>query len=58
MKPSESGIIPEPAPNEQIQCGHAVLAVAYDDEKKAIIMRNSWWSTYWGANRYAYLPYK
>lgn len=56
MKPSESGIIPEPAPNEQIQGGHAVLAVGYDDEKKAIIMRNSW-STYWGANGYAYLPY-
>jgi C1A family cysteine protease len=36
--------------------GHAVMAVGYDDDKKAILVRNSWGEE-WGDKGYFWLPY-
>ncbi|MFN8673063.1 MAG: C1 family peptidase [Candidatus Sericytochromatia bacterium] len=53
-----NGMIAKPNPDtDTIEGGHAVLAVGYDDTKKAIIMRNSW-GNFWGKAGYAYLPYE
>jgi C1A family cysteine protease len=45
-----------PMPKGSAVGGHAVLAVGYDDEKKALIVRNSWGGS-WGAKGYFYMPY-
>lgn len=42
--------------NESIAGGHAVMAVGYDDEKQAIIVRNSWGEE-WGDQGHFYMPY-
>jgi len=54
---ASTGIVPVPKINEQPVGGHAVLAVGYDDSKRALIVRNSW-GTRWGINGYFYLPYE
>jgi C1A family cysteine protease len=51
-----SGIIPLPKKREKVIGGHAVLACGYDDERKALIIRNSWGKE-WGEAGYGYLPY-
>lgn len=57
-----TGEIPFPKAGEQVQGGHAILAVGYDDGKKigsskgALLIRNSW-GTAWGDNGYGWLPY-
>ena len=51
------GVMPVPAASEKLLGGHAVLAVGYDDAKKALIVRNSW-STKWGDKGYFYMPYQ
>ncbi len=51
-----TGIMPMPKSKEQLLGGHAVLAVGYDDNKKWLIMRNSW-GTNWGDKGYFYMPY-
>lgn len=53
---AKSGIVPMPSTTERVLGGHAVLAVGYDDAKKAIKVRNSWGSG-WGLNGYFWLPY-
>jgi C1A family cysteine protease len=65
-----SGYIPFPERTEEVDGGHAVMAVGYDDTIKivnpanpknvctgAILIRNSW-GTEWGIKGYGYLPYK
>lgn len=53
---ARTGMVPIPDNREQPIGGHAVLAVGYDEEKKCLIVRNSW-GTEWGVNGYFYLPY-
>ena len=42
--------------SEQLQGGHAVLAVAYDDLTKRVTFRNSWGAE-WGDTGYGTMPY-
>jgi C1A family cysteine protease len=51
-----SGRIPVPKKGEKFHGGHAVLACGYDDERQALIIRNSWGES-WGEKGYGYLPY-
>lgn len=41
---------------EQLEGGHAVLIVGYDNSAKMFIVRNSW-SVAWGDKGYFYMPY-
>ncbi len=56
------GEIPFPKRGENVEGGHAIVAVGYDDKKKigkdtgAILIRNSW-GTEWGVEGYGWLPY-
>lgn len=53
---AKTGIVPMPKKNEQLLGGHAVCAVGYADNKKYVIVRNSWGSD-WGDKGYCYMPY-
>lgn len=54
---AKTGILSMPKPDEQAVGGHAVLAVGYDDSKKAILVRNSWGPT-WGLEGDFWMPYE
>jgi C1A family cysteine protease len=51
-----TGIVPMPDPTESQLGGHAVIAVGYDDSRKAFLVRNSWSET-WGIAGHFWLPY-
>ena len=51
------GTVRMPDTNEQLQGGHAVLAVGYDDNKETFIVRNSW-GPEWADKGYCYMPYE
>ena len=53
---AKSGVLPMPSNTESVIGGHAVMAVGYDDQKKAFIVRNSWGNN-WGLKGYFYMPY-
>jgi C1A family cysteine protease len=53
---AKTGHAAMPKPNEQLEGGHAVLAVGYDDANQWFIVRNSW-GTSWGIKGYFTLPY-
>lgn len=53
---AKSGVLPMPSKTESVIGGHAVMAVGYDDQKKAFIVRNSWGGS-WGLKGYFYMPY-
>jgi C1A family cysteine protease len=53
---ASTGVAQMPGPNEQPMGGHAVLAVGYDDAKQALLVRNSW-GTSWGLGGYFWMPY-
>ena len=54
---AKTGKVPMPAKTEQVQGGHAVLCVGYDDDDmQCAIIRNSWGSA-WGDGGYFYMPY-
>jgi C1A family cysteine protease len=57
MSVGANGVMPMPKPGEKVLGGHAVLAVGYDDEKKQLIVRNSWGEK-WGDHGYFYMPYE
>jgi C1A family cysteine protease len=58
----KKGYIPIPHSKDNVQGGHAVVAVGYDDTKiigtsvGALLIRNSW-GTNWGEQGYGWLPY-
>ena len=52
-----SGYMEMPAIGEEPKGEHAVVAVGYDDERKAIKVLNSW-GPHWGHNGYFYMPYE
>lgn len=54
---ARTGVMRPPAPEDQIVAGHAVLAVGYDDERKMLIVRNSWGER-WGLDGYFMMPYE
>ena len=54
---ASTGVMPLPAKDEKLLGGHAVAAVGFDDNKKCMIVRNSWGED-WGDNGYFYMPYK
>ncbi len=54
----KDGVMPIPNRKKEAQeGGHAVMAVGYDDARKALIVRNSWGPA-WGVNGYFLMPYK
>ena len=53
---AKTGVVPMPAPDEQVLGGHAVLAVGYDDSAQTFMVRNSW-GTGWGQAGYFTMPY-
>ena len=53
---ARSGEMPMPFRGEEIMGGHAVVAVGYDDEKQAFLIRNSW-GTDWGQQGHFWMPY-
>ena len=53
---AKTGIMPMPSPEDQVEGGHAVMAVGYDDTNQWYIIRNSW-SSDWGDKGYFYMPY-
>jgi nucleoside phosphorylase len=54
---ASSGVVPMPAQGEHVVGGHCVVAVGYDDSKRAFIIRNSW-GTGWGMKGYCTMPYE
>jgi len=53
-----SGIMPVPDTEREVfRGGHAVMAVGYDDAKKAVLVRNSW-GPKWGEKGHFWIPYK
>lgn len=55
-KVAKTGIMTYPKKTERSLGGHCVVAVGYDDDKKWVICRNSW-GTSWGDKGYFYMPY-
>jgi len=53
---SATGNMPMPQPDDYVLGGHAVQACGYDDERKVMIVRNSWGEE-WGDKGYFYMPY-
>ena len=54
----KTGVMPVPdTKHEELKGGHAVMAVGYDDRKKAVLVRNSW-GTNWGIGGHFWMPYK
>jgi C1A family cysteine protease len=52
-----TGRVPMPRPYETLLGGHAVLAVGYDDARRAFFIRNSWGAS-WGDKGYGTMPYQ
>jgi len=53
---AKTGVVPMPAPGEQVLGGHCVLAVGYDDSQHRFLARNSWGPD-WGIAGYFTMPY-
>jgi C1A family cysteine protease len=56
-KVASTGIVPMPAPGEQVMGGHCVVAVGYENSTRTFIIRNSWGSG-WGMGGYCKMPYE
>ncbi len=53
---AQTGVVPMPAPGEQVLGGHAVLLVGYDLAAQRFLVRNSW-GTNWGMSGYFTMPF-
>jgi C1A family cysteine protease len=53
---AQTGVLNLPTSSEQVEGGHAVLAVGYDDASQRFIIRNSW-GAQWGMKGYFTMPY-
>ena len=53
---ANTGIVPMPAPGEQVLGGHCVMAMAYDNSTQRFMCENSW-GTNWGMKGYFTIPY-
>lgn len=53
---AQTGVVPIPSTSENMQGGHAILAIGYDDSTQLIDFRNSWGEG-WGVNGYGKIPY-
>jgi len=53
---ARTGVLNLPAAGEQVEGGHAVLCVGYDDPSQRFIVRNSWGGK-WGQKGYFTMPY-
>lgn len=53
---AKTGVLNLPTSAEQVEGGHAVLAVGYDDAAQRFIIRNSWGAS-WGIKGYFTMPY-
>ncbi len=53
---TKTGIVPMPAPDENLLGGHAILIAGYNDTTQMFTFRNSW-GTGWGAKGYGFIPY-
>ena len=53
---AKTGVLNLPAAGEQVEGGHAVLCVGYDDAAQRFIVRNSWGAG-WGQKGYFTMPY-
>lgn len=52
-----TGVLDMPEKGEQMEGGHAVLAVGYDKKTQRIIVRNSWGRS-WGKDGYFTMPFE
>ena len=55
-KVEDTGIIPMPNKKDELQGGHAICIMGYDDSEKIFKFKNSWTDS-WGDKGYGYLPY-
>merc|ERR1711998_428137 len=53
---ASTGVMPMPQNDEKVLGGHAVMACGFDDEKQAVLVRNSWGKS-WGDQGYFWMPY-
>lgn len=53
---AKTGHLSMPAEGENMEGGHAVVAVGYNDAENAFLIRNSWGSE-WGVNGHFWIPY-
>jgi C1A family cysteine protease len=53
---AKDGILHMPSKHDRPQGGHAVMCCAYDDDRKAFLIRNSWGPN-WGIDGYFWMPY-
>ena len=54
---ANTGILPMPAPGDQVIGGHAVMAVGYDNTTRMLTIRNSWGAG-WGLKGYFMMPFE
>jgi C1A family cysteine protease len=54
---AKTGIVPMPAPGEEIMGGHAILVTGYSKPQRRFKVRNSWGPT-WGAGGSFFVPFE
>ena len=53
---SKTGLMPMPEKGEAMLGGHAVMAAGYDNDRRLLLVRNSWGKA-WGDKGYFWMPY-